>query len=263
LFGQNISQVQLYSFQAAIMLGTTNTQPPIPGFLVCIDVKLGRLLGAREKNAIPETWSNIEKNREGRSSKPAALGKPKSAVEAYSKIDRNDTNIVFTDFNSVNMLAQAVRVSFYEHYPVRLSPDVIWLTILQGLAKHISQDPERHRSNLGVAFQGKKKLIVGRPDFVKGSPNNDWTSVFPEFANLVGDYIGKEKRDVFNCDFTTSSATDQLCSHVVLMATAKHYFEYEMYEGWGAGSPPYNSLVPPATGYLFGARLKSCFVPSL
>ncbi len=45
-------------------------------------------------------------------------------------------------FSTNNVLAEAVHLSFFEHYPLILSPDAIWLTIAQGLANHVAQNAE-------------------------------------------------------------------------------------------------------------------------
>eukprot|EP01052_Picozoa_sp_SAG31_P041062 SAG31_NODE_6120_length_2160_cov_4.003396_1_plen_50_part_10 len=39
-------------------------------------------------------------------------------------------------FTRQNLLAKSVHAAFYGHHPLVLSPDVIWLTIAQGLANH-------------------------------------------------------------------------------------------------------------------------------
>ena len=64
------------------------------------------------------------------------------AVEAVSSVPPGGGRVLAKH----NMLAQAVHTAFYEHLPLRLSPDAIWITIAQGLALHINQDPEHHRS---------------------------------------------------------------------------------------------------------------------
>jgi Domain of unknown function (DUF4419) len=74
---------------------------------------------------------------------------------------------------SPNPLIAAAHLAFAEHYPLRLTPDVIWLVILQGLATHINADPERYRSVL-VAYEGKKTLKVRCDDIVRGSSNTKW-----------------------------------------------------------------------------------------
>jgi hypothetical protein len=224
----------------------------IKPFVVCTDVNLGPLLTGQSHEKILETWTKINKNKDlsdptkterdvdpyyEEHRYPRREKKQLSKLEASSdlQLGTGDKLVVFLEFNSINLLAKAIHTAFYEHYPLRFSPDVIWLTILQGLAKHIDKDPETQRANF-VNLKGKKTLVVTREEFVKGSPKNDWTTVIPEFASQIANYIGDEKASALASDFTTSSKTDQICAQIALMDTVKHYFEYMMMAGCGIPS---------------------------
>jgi len=134
-----------------------------------------------------------------------------------------------------NLFAEAVHKAFYKHYPLILSPDIFWLTIAQGLANHVNQDPEGMRKAF-VDFKGKETITISRPEFVKGSPRNDWSSVFPEFAQAIGGFIGKDAVEMVTCNFSTSGPTERIVSQITLMDTVQHYFEYEMVCGCGIPS---------------------------
>jgi hypothetical protein len=136
---------------------------------------------------------------------------PKSTVEAMGMNPLSDaTDIVFCELSSTNLLAKAVHVAFFKHYPLRLSPDIIWLTCIQGLAKHIEKNPEKHRDTIGVKFQGKKTVTVNRAGFAKGSSENNWESVFPEFAENVAGHIGEDMVELLECSFSTTTSTDKV-----------------------------------------------------
>jgi len=134
-----------------------------------------------------------------------------------------------------NLFAEAVHESFYKHYPLILSPDVIWLTIAQGFGNHVNQNAQELRSKF-VTFQDKKTLEVVRPTFVKGSPNNDWASVFPEFSKLIADNIGQDTVNLIECNFTTTTPVDRIVSHITLMDTVQQYFSYAVLGGCGLPS---------------------------
>jgi len=42
-------------------------------------------------------------------------------------------------------LIGAAALAFKQHYPLVLSPDMIWLTVLQGVAQHVSNNAEMQR----------------------------------------------------------------------------------------------------------------------
>lgn len=64
-------------------------------------------------------------------------------------------------------LLSAFKIAFYEHMPLRLSPDVIWITLARGFALHINLHAEELRHRF-VSHHGKEKLVVNRPDFFLG-----------------------------------------------------------------------------------------------
>src|SRR5690349_19608503 len=56
-------------------------------------------------------------------------------------------------------LIAAAAFAFKQHYPLVLSPDIIWLTVLQGVAQHIQNHAEALRTRL-VHHQTKIELVV-------------------------------------------------------------------------------------------------------
>ena len=107
-------------------------------------------------------------------------------------------------------------MAFYGHHPLCLSPDVIWITIVQGLSFHVNLNSEKYR-NFFVDFEGKKKISISRADFVKGSPSNDWAGVFPDFASEIAQHIGKDKVEIIECNFSTTTGVEQIASQIALM----------------------------------------------
>merc|ERR1712093_56841 len=96
-------------------------------------------------------------------------GPPGCSIEAMSPAP-GGTVAVFT---KQNLFAKAVHAAFFDHHPLVLSPDIIWLTIAQGLANHVDQNAKTLRHKF-VSHQGKMNLVISRPEFVKGSPENNW-----------------------------------------------------------------------------------------
>lgn len=130
-------------------------------------------------------------------------------------------------------LAAAAREAFYEHRPLVLSPDVIWFCLAQGLAHHINLNAERLRHRF-VRHEGKKKLVVVRPDFLLGQPN-PWHEVFATFSAQIAENVGK-LRDLVVADFSTTGPVERAASEIVLMDAFQAYFEYEMHIGCGIPS---------------------------
>lgn len=127
-------------------------------------------------------------------------------------------------------LLSAMRTAFYEHLPLRLSPDAIWLTLARGFALHVNLHAEtlRHRF---VRHAGKQKLIVERQDFLPGA-DNPWHEVFPAFSAQIGTHTGGAS-SLLEADFSTSGPLERAISHLMAMETFQAYFEYVLMCGCG------------------------------
>lgn len=130
-------------------------------------------------------------------------------------------------------LLTAVQAAFFKHFPLRLSPDVIWLTLARGFALHVNQHAEalRHRF---VRHLGTEKLVVERRDFLPGMAN-PWAEVFTSFSEQIANRVGK-LRDFIRCDFSTTGPVELAASELMVMDTFKAYFEYELLAGCGIPS---------------------------
>lgn len=123
-------------------------------------------------------------------------------------------------------LIAAVHLAYTHHFPLVLSPDVLWLTIAQGLANHVNNHSEELRSRL-VPHEGKNLIRVRRDDFVKGSPENPWAQVWSEFSKEIEKVLGHETHSLILNDFSTTGPTERAASEVVLMDCVQSYFSYE------------------------------------
>jgi hypothetical protein len=130
-------------------------------------------------------------------------------------------------------LLSAMRTAFYEHLPLRLSPDAIWLTLARGFALHVNLHAEslRHRF---VQHEGKKKLVVERLDFLPGA-DNPWEEAFADFNTLIDTHTGGLS-SLLEADFSTSGTLERAISQLMTMETFQPYFEYEMMAGCGIPS---------------------------
>ncbi len=127
-------------------------------------------------------------------------------------------------------LLAAFRIAFYDHVPLRLSPDAIWITLARGFALHVNEHAERLRHRF-VRHSGKEKLVVERPDFLPGK-DNPWPEAFEEFGSQLGERTGG-LTSLVRADFSTTGPVERAVSHLMAMETLKSYFEYEMLCGCG------------------------------
>lgn len=201
----------------------TMTRTTSPQVTFAVDqVEPGRELLATEK---PK--ASIEKLLEGYSNSDFVLPgekpeefKPSCAIESC---DNYHADVVQQP--GFHSLIAAAHLAYQHHFPLVLSPDVIWLTIAQGLANHVNNRAEQLRHQF-VPHQGKVTIQVRRDDFVKGSPENPWAEVWPEFSSRIRKIIGPESHGLIVSDFSTTRPTERAASEIVLMDCVQSYFSY-------------------------------------
>lgn len=120
-----------------------------------------------------------------------------------------------------NPLLVAAHASFLNHYPLTLSPDVIWLTLVQGLSQHIEADSEALRHHF-VSFPGKFTLRVESEGGI-----NPWPDAIERFSEQIRRYLKPEAYELILSDFSTTTVHSRIASEVMLMAAMKSYFDYE------------------------------------
>jgi hypothetical protein len=150
--------------------------------------------------------------------------------------------------DTTHALVKAAHDAFYDHHPLTIRPDDVWLCIAQGFAAHVNSNVEELRSRF-VAHGGKKKLVVEREDFFLGQ-ENPWPQAFSAFSAQIGEHVGK-LRDLVAARFSTTTPIEEATFDVCLMDTFQGYFEYEMVAGCGIpevtvlGTPDdWRSMIP-------------------
>ena len=148
---------------------------------------------------------------------------PHRKPEAFSHMNAK----LISAGGSNHALSTASNIAFSFHLPLVLRPDTFWITLTQGLAKHINANAETLRKKF-VSHEGQKTIRIRRDSFVKGSPDNDWQGAFAEFSERIKENIGDVSHGAIVADFTTTDAIAKAASEVVLMDAMKAYFKYEV-----------------------------------
>jgi hypothetical protein len=145
-------------------------------------------------------------------------------VEYVSQQATDPNKAILKTFTDNNAFAEAVFIAFFEHFPLRLSPDVLWITILQGLAIHVNERSEALRSKF-VSHEGKLALTIIRPDIVLGSSSNDWEGMIGEFIDGIHGHVHENVHPLIDTSFSTSTSIDRACMNIAVMDALKSYFE--------------------------------------
>jgi hypothetical protein len=122
---------------------------------------------------------------------------------------------------------EALHRAFYDHRPLVLTPDSVWLLVAQGLADHINANAERLRPTL-VRHTDQLLLRVRRDDFHIGAPSNPWTEVLDAFTAQIRDHLGADTHELLLPAFSTTTETSMAVAQIVLMGSVKTYFSFHL-----------------------------------
>lgn len=116
--------------------------------------------------------------------------------------------------------------AFKEHRPITISPDILWLLIVQGFSYHIARNREELRS-MFVNFSSTKELIVNlSAPSIESITSEQWMEVFPEFVDQIKSYTGESIIDTLTPNFSTTTAISRAAGQISIMSAMKYYFEY-------------------------------------
>ena len=116
--------------------------------------------------------------------------------------------------------------AYFDHCPIKLSPNVIWQLILNKFAKYIDDYSEELREKF-VNFNGKKNIICER----KGKIEDVYKykdDLIEEFCNKIAENVGKELIDNLTPNFSTSNKDTIISGKVSIMSTFKKYFDFDI-----------------------------------
>ncbi|KJA17704.1 hypothetical protein HYPSUDRAFT_46029 [Hypholoma sublateritium FD-334 SS-4] len=124
-----------------------------------------------------------------------------------------------------NGFVQTVTMAYNDHHHLVIRPDDVWIAILSQFSIHVNKN-QRELKDKFVSHNGQKKLVVTM------SSNRDTA----DFGELARQMSGKIQENVLDPDlrkwmtpnFTTTTEDDTVVCSVMMMASMKSYFEYEM-----------------------------------
>jgi len=157
-----------------------------------------------------------------------------SSIKAKEAIERSTKTSLFicpqADFHVIECadfhpLIAAAATAFKQHYPLVLSPDMLWLTVLQGIAQHVANHSESLRTRL-VQHQTKIELIVDSPTGALPQNSDEMLAAVKLFTQGIGRHIQPDKAFLLDTEFSTTTDIERIAMSVVLMDTFQPYFDY-------------------------------------
>ncbi len=120
-------------------------------------------------------------------------------------------------------LMQAIHLAFSQHRPLVLSPDSIWLTIVQGFGHHVHENAEALRDRI-VSHEGKKDLEVK----TRSLDAEHWPLLTAKFSAAIRDNSNEVLYETLMCKFSTTTPSIQTAMEIALMDVYERYFNYSV-----------------------------------
>jgi hypothetical protein len=124
----------------------------------------------------------------------------------------------YVDDRAPNALAGAVHLAFAQHRPLILTPDAVWLTVVHGVAQHVSLYPQECRAKL-VPHEGRERIVVVRDTF-------DWPAIVEDFRRMLGRLALVSRH--LTADFSTTGPVERVAQSIALMDVLAPYYQYEV-----------------------------------
>ena len=132
--------------------------------------------------------------------------------------------------NLPNGLLETVRNAYHGHYPLALSPDVIWLTICQGMSKHINLNFKSLENK--IYKNGHPKSILVRIDSL-AFDSTQWSVAVDSLAQQTRRYTDPYFYEAFVPQFSTTTPIDHVAYQITLLDAQKKAFSYNLESGCG------------------------------
>jgi hypothetical protein len=146
---------------------------------------------------------------------------------------KEDENVFFVskpDFpavksiGSTSALLKAIRVAYDNHLPLRISPDMFWITVVNSVGVHINKNAEKFR-DIFVDHDGKKTLTAIYDPMVA----INWQNMVDQLTGqIVGDSKSEFAKLVALPHFTTTNDVSITASKASLMSALQSYYAYRM-----------------------------------
>lgn len=115
--------------------------------------------------------------------------------------------------------------AFANHYSIEISPDDIWLMILDGARLHVKNNRDLLKNKF-VQDGADTVIHVYDNSLTMDSPGEQWMKDIDCIYDSLYKKLPKETRESFNVDFSTSTNVDRFVSKAMVMAVSSEYYSY-------------------------------------
>ncbi|MDD3687338.1 MAG: DUF4419 domain-containing protein, partial [Bacteroidales bacterium] len=135
-------------------------------------------------------------------------------------------------YTRIHPMIGALHYGFAHHRPVCITPDMMWMMILQGFAEHVSFNTDS-LSPLLFKDTNKVDIEIRRDEFIRGSAENDWSTVFSEFSEEISNHTLPNVHPLFSQKFSTTNKNIAACYTITMMDAFSEKFNFDVMTACG------------------------------
>lgn len=121
-----------------------------------------------------------------------------------------------------------VALAYARHYEMEISPDDIWLLILDGFRLHVKSNSDTLKDRF-VGPDVDTDIKVSADRLTLESTHEEWFGVITDFFDSLQEKLPTETGAPLRTKFSTTSPVDYNISRSMVMAIASEYYTYSAY----------------------------------
>lgn len=118
--------------------------------------------------------------------------------------------------------------AYSEHRPFTLSPDMLWLLVLQGFSGFINANAFKDPT-LFPQLKTRQTIVVQNDSIRLGDPDSPWEETTEQLTDAVEEILGDDFVALLRADFSTTQLAERVASEVTILDAMKPYFKYIVY----------------------------------
>ena len=143
---------------------------------------------------------------------------------------KSDEKLVPT---SMHAFVNTVYKAYADHRPLKLSPDMIWLLIAQGISIHVN---ENHANLKNVLFKNNEPIeIYVRNDSLVYKTPQSWKKLVDQFNEKINGFTKANVHSLLVPSFSTTTQNETMAYEITMLETVKKSFN--LIGGSGCGIP--------------------------
>lgn len=142
--------------------------------------------------------------------------------ESYTESDVIDFHVELIRHPFIAMVGEA----FAKHYSIEISPDDIWLLILDGTRIHVSANRNALKNKF-VLPKADTALVVRNDSLRVTSSAEEWDRNTFALFDKLGTKLPQKTKDALDASFSTTTAVHANVAKAMILSVASEYYSYE------------------------------------